>query len=159
MRERIFRDVDIRRQLIRLPRLRTPLGNTSGNRHVASNIQLPFQFSPGIAHRCNAYLEDLNALFFFHTFPRYIPLPSYYTFHSVYFLISFVHFLFHSCSNCTDRGGVIGCCEIKIDANTYRISELSLEMQLIPKFKRITFGHVHPTSRHTIVLFLTYLSS
>lgn len=65
MRERIFRDVDIRRQLIRLPRLRTPLGNTSGNRHVASTIQLPFQFSPGIAHRCNANLEDLNALFFF----------------------------------------------------------------------------------------------
>lgn len=96
-------------------------------------------------------------LFFFsHTFPRYIPLPSYYTFHSVYFLISFVHFLFHSCS----RGGVIGCCEIKIDANTYRISELSLEMQLIPKFERVTFGHVHPMSRsHTIVLFLTYLSS
>lgn len=65
MRERIFRDVDIRRQLIRLSRLRTPLGNTSGNRHVASTIQLPFQFSPGIAHRCNANLEDLNALFFF----------------------------------------------------------------------------------------------
>lgn len=112
-------------------------------------------------HTVATRISRILMLFFFsHTFPRYIPLPSYYTFHSVYFLISFVHFLFHSCSNCTDRGGVIGCCEIKIDANTYRISELSLEMQLIPKFERVTFGHVHPMSRsHTIVLFLTYLSS
>lgn len=127
MRERIFRDVDIRRQLIRLLRLRTPLGNTSGNRHVASTTTTRrFNFRQALH---TVAIVSRILMFFFHTFPRYIPPFLYYcTLRFLHFLISSLHFLFYFlCSNRTDGAGEIGSCEIKIDANTYRFSELSLE--------------------------------